>query len=129
VRARAQDRDAGPVLETAMSSPFADDAALRARAQWNPVKMGKATLFEGGGLLVGLNAFEPGQEHAPHAHAGVDKLYSVVDGSGEFSVGEQVVRLERGGLVFAPAGVAHGVKNLGPGRLLVLAVMGPPPKA
>ena len=68
------------------------------------------------------------QAHAPHAHAGVDKLYQVVDGSGEFSVGEQVRRLERGGLVFAPAGVAHGVKNVGPGRLLVLAVMGPPPK-
>jgi quercetin dioxygenase-like cupin family protein len=111
-----------------MPAPFIDDAALRARAPWNTVKMGKATLFEGSGLFVGLNAFEPGQAHAPHAHAGVDKLYQVVDGSGEFSVGERVVRLERGGLVFAPAGVVHGVKNVGPGRLLVLAVMAPPPK-
>jgi len=111
-----------------MPAPFIDDSALRAKAPWNAAKMGKATLFEGSGLLVGLNAFEPGQAHAPHAHAGVDKLYSVVEGSGEFSVGEQVVRLERGGLVFAPAGAVHGVKNGGPGRLLVLAVMAPPPK-
>jgi len=110
-----------------MLESFIDDAALRARAPWNAAKMGKATLFEGSGLLVGLNAFEPGQAHAPRAHAGVDKLYQVVEGSGEFSVGEHVSRLERGGLVFAPAGVAHGVKNVGPGRLLVLAVMAPPP--
>ncbi len=111
------------------SAPFLAGAALRAKAPWNPVKMGKATLHSGGGLLVGLNAFEPGQAHAPHAHAGVDKLYAVVEGRGAFSVGARVEEVEAGGLVFAPAGVAHGVQNLGPGRLLVLAVMGPPPKA
>jgi mannose-6-phosphate isomerase-like protein (cupin superfamily) len=61
--------------------------------------------------------------------AGVDKVYQVVEGRGEFSVGEQVEQVGRGGLVFAPAGVVHGVKNVGPGPLLVLAVMGPPPKA
>ena len=37
-------------------------------------KMGKATLFESPRLLVGLNAFEPGQAHALHAHAGQDKV-------------------------------------------------------
>ena len=112
-----------------MPSLFLEDAALRARAAWTPAKMGKSSLFEGSGMVVGLNAFEPGQTHAPHAHAGVDKLYQVVEGKGEFSVGERIEKLERGGLVFAPAGVSHGVKNPGPGRLLVLVVMGPPPKA
>ena len=38
-------------------------------AVYAPGKMGKATLFESPRLLVGLNAFEPGQEHALHAHA------------------------------------------------------------
>lgn len=37
-------------------------------------KMGKATIFESPRLLVGLNAFEPGQAHALHAHAGQDKV-------------------------------------------------------
>lgn len=108
-----------------MSGPFVADP--RPRAVWNPAKMGKATLFEGAGLMAGLNAFEPGQEHASHAHAGTDKLYHVVEGRGEFTVGGETQLLERGALVFAPAGVAHGVKSVGPGRLLVLAVMGPPP--
>ncbi len=91
--------------------------------------MGKAKLFQGAGLMAGLNAFEPGQEHAAHAHAGADKLYQVVDGRGEFTVGAATRTLERGALVFAPAGVSHGVKNVGPGRLLLLVVMGPPPTA
>jgi oxalate decarboxylase/phosphoglucose isomerase-like protein (cupin superfamily) len=46
--------------------------------------MAKATLFESSRLLVGLNAFEPGQEHGLHAHAGQDKVYLVLEGSGLF---------------------------------------------
>src|SRR5262245_38103307 len=44
-------------------------------AVWRPDKMGKSTLFESPRMLVGLNAFEPGQAHALHAHAGMDKVY------------------------------------------------------
>ena len=53
-------------------------------APWRSDKMGKWTIFESPRLLVGLNAFEPGQSHALHAHAGMDKLYQVVDGEGVF---------------------------------------------
>jgi len=108
-----------------MSASFLADVG--ARAVWNASKMGKATLFEGAGLMAGLNAFEPGQEHAAHSHAGTDKLYEVLDGKGEFTVGAEKQTLERGALVFAPAGVPHGVKNVGAGRLLLLVVMAPPP--
>ena len=45
-------------------------------AVYSPEKMGKSTIFESPRLLVGLNAFEPGQAHALHAHAGQDKVYS-----------------------------------------------------
>ena len=53
-------------------------------AVFNPDKMGKATLFESERVLVGLNSFEPGQEHKLHAHGGMDKLYQVLEGSGVF---------------------------------------------
>jgi hypothetical protein len=36
-------------------------------AVFNPEKMGKATIFQSDRILVGLNAFEPGQEHRDHA--------------------------------------------------------------
>src|SRR6187431_1300252 len=51
-------------------------------AQWRPDKMGKATLFESSRLLIGLNAFEPGQTHELHSHEGMDKLYYVLEGDG-----------------------------------------------
>jgi quercetin dioxygenase-like cupin family protein len=109
-----------------MDAAFVADA--RARARFDPQKMGKATLFEGSALFAGLNAFEPGQEHAAHAHKGTDKLYVVLEGRGEFTVGEQRSTLERGAIAFAPADVSHAVSNPGPGRLLVLAVLAPPPR-
>jgi quercetin dioxygenase-like cupin family protein len=110
-----------------VADPMVDD--VRPLARFERDKMGKATLFAGAGMMVGLNAFEAGQEHAAHAHAGTDKLYHVVEGRGEFTVGEAKRTLERGAVVFAPAGVPHGVRNVGAGRLIVLVVMGPPPAA
>src|SRR6266849_3960821 len=53
-------------------------------AQWRPDKMGKSTIYASERFLVGLNAFEPGQSHALHAHVGMDKLYYVLDGEGVF---------------------------------------------
>jgi hypothetical protein len=37
-------------------------------AHFSPNKMGKSTVMRGEFLFVGLKAFEPGQEHAPHVH-------------------------------------------------------------
>ena len=51
-------------------------------AEWRADRMGKSTIFESARLLVGLNAFEPGQSHALHAHAGMDKVYHVLQGEG-----------------------------------------------
>lgn len=90
-------------------------------------KMGKATLFESPRLLVGLNAFEPGQEHALHAHAGQDKVYHVLDGEGLFLLDDHQLPMAAGDLLVAPEGVPHGVRNTGNRRLLVLAVLAPSP--
>jgi quercetin dioxygenase-like cupin family protein len=96
-------------------------------AVWQNTKVGKSTLFESPRLLVGLNAFEPGQSHALHAHAGMDKLYQVLEGRGVFLLDGRELEMGAGDLLVAPQGVAHGVRNDGPGRLLVLAVLAPAP--
>ena len=96
-------------------------------AVYAPDKMGKATLFMSSHLMVGLNAFEPGQSHALHAHAGMDKVYSVVEGEGVFLLEGRELAMRAGDLLVAPEGVPHGVKNTGPGRLLVLAILAPAP--
>ena len=96
-------------------------------ADWRPDKMGKSTLYESSRLLVGLNAFEPGQAHALHAHAGTDKLYYVLDGSGVFLLDGRELPMQSGEMLVAPEGVAHGIRNTGGSRLLVLAVLAPAP--
>ena len=98
-------------------------------AVWRDDKMGKSTLFESPRLLVGLNAFEPGQFHGLHAHAGMDKVYHVVEGKGLFLLDGREVPMTTGDLLVAPDGVPHGVRNPGPGRLLVLAILAPGPAA
>jgi quercetin dioxygenase-like cupin family protein len=96
-------------------------------AQWRPDKMGKATLFESERLLVGLNAFEPGQVHELHSHEGMDKLYYVLEGEGVFLLDGRQLTTIAGDLMVAPEGVPHGIRNTGTGRLLVLAVLAPSP--
>ncbi len=96
-------------------------------AAWRPDKMGKSTLFESSRLLVGLNAFEPGQSHALHAHAGMDKLYQVVDGEGVFLLEGRDLAMRAGDLLVAPEGVPHGIRNTGTRRLLVLVILAPAP--
>ncbi len=100
----------------------------REHAVYRPEKMGKATLFESERMLVGLNAFESGQEHSLHAHAGMDKLYQVLEGNGLFLLEGREVPMEPGTILVAPEGVPHGIRNTGSNRLLVLAVLAPGPR-
>lgn len=97
-------------------------------ARFTPAKMGKSTLVQGEFLFAGLNAFEPGQEHAPHTHEGQDKLYLVLEGSGMVNIGGQEALLSTGDAAFAPSGVLHSIRNPGPERLVVMAILAPPPR-
>ena len=98
-------------------------------AVYDAGRIGKSTLFESARVLVGLNAFEPGQSHALHAHAETDKVYHVIEGSGLFLLEGRELPMRAGDLLVAPEGVPHGVRNTGPGRLLVLAILAPSPSA
>ena len=97
------------------------------RATFRPEKMGKVDLVSGEHLFSGLNAFEPGQAHEPHSHCDRDKLYVVLEGQGDVTVGDDTQRLGPGDIALAPAGVVHSVVNPGPARLVTLIVMSPPP--
>ena len=96
-------------------------------AVYNSEKMGKSTLFASDRILVGLNAFEPGQEHALHAHAGMDKVYQVLAGSGLFLLEDEEIPAGPGEMLVAPEGVPHGIRNTGSERLLLLAILAPSP--
>ena len=89
--------------------------------------VGKATLFRSDHLLLGLNSLSPGVEQAVHRHEGQDKFYHVLEGRGEFTVGEEVQEAGAGEVVWAPAGVDHGVRNRAAERLVLLVGIAPAP--
>jgi mannose-6-phosphate isomerase-like protein (cupin superfamily) len=96
-------------------------------AVYDQERMGKSTLFQSDRLLVGLNSFEPGQEHRLHGHAGMDKVYYVLAGRGIFLLQGREEPMETGIMLIAPEGVLHGIRNTGGERLLVMAILAPSP--
>jgi mannose-6-phosphate isomerase-like protein (cupin superfamily) len=84
-------------------------------------------LFRSDALLLGLNCLEPGQVQKPHDHADQDKFYFVVEGTGNFWLGEEKVEAGVGEVVWAPVGMVHGVANEGELRLTLLVGIAPAP--
>lgn len=109
-----------------MSAPV-DAIRPLEHAVFSDERMGKATLFASPRVLVGLNAFEPGQEHRLHTHEGMDKVYHVLEGRGWFVLEDREVPMEAGTMLVAPEGVPHGIRNGDEGRLVVLAILAPSP--
>ena len=91
-------------------------------------KFGKADLFAGGQLFVGLNCFEAGQSQPIHAHRGADKFYFLVSGKARMTVGDETREAVAGDLIWAPADVPHGVAEALE-RTIMLVAMAPPPPA
>ena len=99
---------------------------LSAAVAFDPAAMTKADLARGETLFAGLNCFEPGQSQAVHTHTGADKFYLVVSGKARITVGAETRVAETGSLVFAPAGVPHGIAEALE-RTVLLVAMAPPP--
>jgi quercetin dioxygenase-like cupin family protein len=95
---------------------------------FNPVKFYKATLAHTDRLMLGLNCLEPGQAQKIHDHVDQDKFYFVLEGEGFFTVGEEEKPASSGTLVWAPAGVPHGVSNQSTQRLVILMGIAPAPQ-
>ena len=93
-----------------------------------PEKFYKTTLFQGDSLMIGLNCLEPRQMQRVHSHQDQDKFYFVVEGSGYFTIGALVTEAGPGHVVWAEAGVLHGVENRGNERLVLLMGIAPPPR-
>ncbi len=89
----------------------------------------KTTLFQGDYGMVGLNCLEPGQAQEAHLHDAADKFYYVIEGRGAFTIGDEAREAGPGMVVWAPAGVSHGVENRSETRLTLLVGIAPPPKS
>lgn len=91
----------------------------------------KATLHQTEQLMLGLNVLTPGQTQHVHVHDDQAKFYFVLEGEGDFTVGDATRTAGPGHSVWAAPGVPHGVHNPGPATLVLLVGIAPapPPKS
>ena len=104
-----------------------DRIRLRDRVAYQDAKLARHRLTATARCQADLYCLKPGQAQAPHTHADQDKLYLGVEGTGRIRVGAEEQPLEPGVLVLAPAGVEHGLANVGDTPLVALVVVVPPP--
>ena len=95
--------------------------------RFDPAKMQKLGLFETERFFCDVYCLLPQQAQQPHAHAGADKVYVVLEGTVTATVGDEQVGLSPGDCVLAPAGQAHGVTNTGAVPAALLVFMAPHP--
>lgn len=94
---------------------------------FSPEKLHKVNLFETADLFCDVYGLEPGQGQKPHTHSDATKFYYVLQGQGEFRVGDVTRKLSAGELAYAEPGEVHGVMNTSTERLVLLVAMAPNP--
>jgi len=73
-------------------------------------------------LYIGHLEIGPGCRVTTHIHPDTEEAMVIVEGSLEATLGDQVVTLEVGDTVLAPAGVKHGFLNRSGATASLLAV-------
>ena len=64
----------------------------------------------------------PGAAVGYHVHDSDAEAYYFLSGVGEYNDGEKSYRVEAGDVTYTPIGEGHGVKNVGDGDLVFLAL-------
>src|SRR5262245_4527180 len=90
-------------------------------------RLTKVNLFETPRFFCDLYCLLPGQTQKVHSHAGNDKVYHVLRGEVDATVGSVTRRLHGGDTVLAAAGEPHGVTNPTSGEAVLLVFMAPHP--
>ena len=96
------------------------------RIEWRPgvvtrLRAGKPLGTER--LCVLEQWHEPGCGAPTHTHYEAEELVTVLEGVAEFWIGDERATLEAGDTVVVPPFLYHGFRNIGEGKLHVLAVL------
>jgi quercetin dioxygenase-like cupin family protein len=71
---------------------------------------------------------EPGQENDYHMHPTTEHLHIVIEGECEYQLGDQAPVIARvGDAIMVPAGIPHGIRNIGDARASYVAITSPGP--
>ena len=97
--------------------------------KFDPDKPTKTPLFGSDRMACTVVGLSPGQQQKPHVHEESDKIYTVMEGCGDFNVNGELREVGEKNVVYVPAGVEHSVKNDGGSTLTLLIVLSPSPQA
>jgi quercetin dioxygenase-like cupin family protein len=71
--------------------------------------------------------FKPGQLLSYHKHPGADEFFYIVEGDGQFTVGNSKTMVSAGSVIYAPANIPHGLVNSSRNNVVMVSVQGPKP--
>lgn len=94
-------------------------------ASFRADRFAKLDLVAGHAMFLGLNCFEPGQSQAVHAHDDADKFYLILSGNARMIVGEERLHAGPHTLIWAPAGVPHGVERAEARTVMLVGIASP----
>ncbi|MFT7646981.1 MAG: quercetin dioxygenase-like cupin family protein [Candidatus Poriferisodalaceae bacterium] len=75
-------------------------------------------------LEAELVCYEPGQGTQEHFHKTQEEIYYIVEGSGSITIGDEVMQVSAGDMVFSPADVPHSIATADE-RMVMFFVKGP----
>jgi|GEM_PF-549543 len=78
-------------------------------------------------LVFNIYFLEPRQILNFHKHPATDELFYIVEGRGQFTLGNNQIMVDSGSVVYGPENVFHGVVNSSNKRMVMLSVQAPKP--
>jgi quercetin dioxygenase-like cupin family protein len=112
------DDDVAVATTTGVAQVF-DLHALKAFA---PDKRVRKMLFKTDQLWSEIACYEPGQSTVMHSHPKEEEAIFVLEGTAHMSIAGDEVVVPAGAIVKFPNDVPHDVRNLGPGRCVIMFI-------
>ena len=95
---------------------------LHALKAFAPDKRVRTMLFKTDQLWSEIACYEPGQSTVMHAHPREEEAIFVLEGTAHMAIAGEEVVVPAGSIVKFPHNVPHDVRNLGPGRCVIMFV-------
>jgi quercetin dioxygenase-like cupin family protein len=95
--------------------------------EFNPDKFIKKNPLDTGKMVFNAFYLKPRQILPFHKHTATDELFYIVEGTGEFTVGNTSAMVAPGSAVYGPTNVFHGLINSGDSNMVVVSVQAPKP--
>ena len=78
-------------------------------------------------IVFNVYFLEPRQILNLHKHPESDEMFYIVEGRGQFTLGNEQIMVDSGSAVYGPTNTPHGIVNSGSKEMVVISVQAPKP--